>query len=415
MGCCTSKEAEPSDSTPYSNAPCAPIPSNDIPPSQPRPASPNRRSASVNSSLAPATDTGLDSSRTNIIQPPASPSPSPLPHGATHHSATTATADSAPTSASNRPSSPPPSKRNPRRRSLFARTTTTNPSSSQPARSTPHNQQKSSTAATPTTTTTTTTERPNAPLRAPSPVPVSPRKPHIPDALQPARPWRRRVLAQQRAEFFDTQTGGREEVWAVVRFACEAMREAMNSTSDAGSVGMEGGGAGEGMGGGGMGVGLADAQGILDAAGLTCPSGRVRDGVYDAQGNRYVIPNWVVRDPEDIVDDEDGEEEKEKEEVVRVEKGKGRMVEEEEEGGNKIVTVKIRRSDPETNYKVRLGKGQSVGALIQRFREEAQLPADLNIRIFFLGKQMSEAKSLAAQTENRWRDGDVVIAFVSQR
>ncbi|KAF2234571.1 hypothetical protein EV356DRAFT_145990 [Viridothelium virens] len=409
MGCCTSKEAAQSDSTPYPNAPCAPVPSNDPPPSQPRPTSPNRRSASVNSSLAPATDTGLDSSRTNIIQPPASPSPSPLPHNTTSHTTTT-NPISAPTSASTRPSSPPPSKRNPRRRSLFARTTNTNTSSSQPARSNTHDQRKSSTA-----TTTTSTERPNAPLCAPSPVLVSPRKPHIPDALQPARPWRRRVLAQQRAEFFDTQTGGREEVWAVVRFACEAMREAVNADS-VGLVGGEGEGDGEGgkAGGGVGGVGLADAQGILDAAGLTCPSGRMRDGVYDAQGNRYVIPNWVVRDPEDVVDDEEGEEGEEKEEVVRVEKGKGRMVEE-EQVGDKIVTVKIRRSDPETNYKVRLGKGQSVGTLIQHFREEAQLPADVNIRIFFLGKQMSETKSLAAQTEGRWRDGDVVIAFVSQR
>ena len=60
----------------------------------------------------------------------------------------------------------------------------------------------------------------------------------------------------------------------------------------------------------------------------------------------------------------------EEQRAVRLEKGKGRMV---EDDGDRTVTVKIRRSEPETNYKFRIRKGQSVGTLIERFREEAQV------------------------------------------
>ena len=227
------------------------------------------------------------------------------------------------------------------------------------------------------------------------------------------------MLAQQRAEFFDTQTGGREEGWAVLVFVCEAMRDAPRAEESDGD--------------GSNTTGLQAAQGILDAAGLTCPTGRMRDGVYDEQGNRYVVPTWVVRDPEDVVEEEeDTEDEKGDEEaVMRMEKGKGRMLEEEED--DRIVTVRIRRSDPETNYTLRMGKAQSVGTLVECFRVEAQvrcrclnpleggvpnrdqLPADAKIRTFFLGKQMSDSKSLSAQTQGRWKDGDVVIAFVQQQ
>ncbi|KAI9685991.1 MAG: hypothetical protein M1822_003974 [Bathelium mastoideum] len=405
MGCCTSKEPAREGTTPYANAPCTPIASRDpAPSSQPPISSPyDRGSTSIHSSLAPATDTGLDSSsRTNIIQPPRSPSHSPLPPRAICSSSPSPHPDelSPPSSTSKRSTT--------HRRSLFARTSTASPTA---------HASRSFSSSTPIPIN--DAERPNAPLRAPSPVPVSPRKSHIPDALQPRRPWTRRVLAQQRAEFFDTQTGGRAEAWAVVRWVCEAMTEAGTVGSETGQRrdfededgdGMEGGGQGGGN------DGLAAAQGIMDAAGLTCPTGRLADGVYDAQGNRYVVPAWVVRDPEDVIKDEeeDGRAGKLEEEKVRVEKGKGRMVEE-DEGEKRLVTVRIRRSDPETNYKIRTGKGQSVGMLIECFREEAELPTDAKIRIFFLGRQMSESKSLSTQTEGRWRDGDVVIAFVSQR
>ena len=55
---------------------------------------------------------------------------------------------------------------------------------------------------------------------------------------------------------------------------------------------------------------LATAQGLLDAAGCTSPSGDLARGVFDERGRLYEVPVWVFGDPGDLVEDE-GEKEKE--------------------------------------------------------------------------------------------------------
>ena len=52
---------------------------------------------------------------------------------------------------------------------------------------------------------------------------------------------------------------------------------------------------------------LTTAQGVLDAAGCTCPTGEVAKGVYDERGRLYEVPDWVVGDPGDLVAEEEDE------------------------------------------------------------------------------------------------------------
>jgi hypothetical protein len=47
---------------------------------------------------------------------------------------------------------------------------------------------------------------------------------------------------------------------------------------------------------------LATAQTIIDAAGVTVPTGDICEGCYDENGALYRIPECVVSDPEDVVD-----------------------------------------------------------------------------------------------------------------
>jgi Ubiquitin-binding domain len=46
---------------------------------------------------------------------------------------------------------------------------------------------------------------------------------------------------------------------------------------------------------------VATAQGILDAAGITLPTGNLVDGCYDEVGNLYRLPEVVVSDPVNTV------------------------------------------------------------------------------------------------------------------
>lgn len=90
-----------------------------------------------------------------------------------------------------------------------------------------------------------------------------------------SRTWTRSQLQRERYEFFETRVTGRKEIWNGLKQVVECLREAD----------------------------LADAQGILDALSVTLPTGKLEDGAYDEHGNLYKIPEAVISDPTDIVED----------------------------------------------------------------------------------------------------------------
>ncbi|KAJ9628078.1 hypothetical protein H2203_003300 [Taxawa tesnikishii (nom. ined.)] len=233
-------------------------------------------------------------------------------------------------------------------------------------------------------------QRPNKPLRAPSPVP------HSPDdvASAPAAPWTRTELARQRDAFFDTRVSGDAQVWAGLGLVAEMLRNEE----------------------------LQGAQALLDSMGLTCPTGRIVEGAAETvapsgetgegeeeeeEGRRYAVPGWVVRDPDDVVEDKEermgavGDEEEEKMRL-REEKGKGRA----EEVGE-VVRVRARLSDRGTDVLVDVGRAQRVAVLVRRVQEKAGLKGKL--RLAYLGRILEEAKTLEDQG---WREGHVVNALV---
>jgi Ubiquitin-binding domain len=167
-----------------------------------------------------------------------------------------------------------------------------------------------------------------------------------------------------RDAFFDTRVGGRPEIWAAVRLVCELVERGD----------------------------LRDAQAVLDAAGGTCPTGSLwgrRGGVYDAWGERYVVPAWCVGWPrgvgrEDGVENEGEQQEEVVEEVDYDEdeefwkdagKGKERIVSSlsssvVDDGlfkGNEI-KVRVRLSHTAMDVIVKTGDQDSVGLLLRRVR-----------------------------------------------
>lgn len=87
-----------------------------------------------------------------------------------------------------------------------------------------------------------------------------------------SRKWNPSSLRRERYEFFETRVTGRREIWDALRQVAESVRE-----ND-----------------------LTTAQGILDAIGVTLPTGRLEEGGYDEAGNLYRVPNAVLSDPTNI-------------------------------------------------------------------------------------------------------------------
>jgi hypothetical protein len=52
---------------------------------------------------------------------------------------------------------------------------------------------------------------------------------------------------------------------------------------------------------------LATAQSILKAAEITLPTGNLANGVYDQLGHYYALPEWIVRDPVNVAEQDDGD------------------------------------------------------------------------------------------------------------
>ena len=166
---------------------------------------------------------------------------------------------------------------------------------------------------------------------------------------------------------------GRQEIWAALRTTTELIRSGEIET----------------------------AQGILDASGITLPTGTLLDGCYDSLGNLYKVPQPVISDPLDLAEESayahgrstsnidgdtimgeseakvaalDGEGEKNgdpEEDIEAIEKRreeKGKSVERD------IVKVRCRLSDRGgPDVVVSLGKSQNVGTLVRRVAIEANV------------------------------------------
>ena len=140
-------------------------------------------------------------------------------------------------------------------------------------------------------------------------------------------------------------------------------------------------------------VALATAQSILTAADITLPTGDLAQGAYDALGNYYALPEYVVSDPLNISTqsgskedgggmrdpkgelaggdetgpgegDIDGDDEAERR---REEKGKA-VVDVRDQ-----ILIRARLSDGSQDVNISVGKADSVRSIARRIAEEAQV------------------------------------------
>jgi hypothetical protein len=171
------------------------------------------------------------------------------------------------------------------------------------------------------------------------------------------RLWTRAQLEQERKEFFETRVTGRSEIWAALSSAISLMQ------------------AGE----------LATAQGIIDAAGVTVPTGDLCQGCYDEQGVLYRLPQCIVGNPENMVQsslaeddfdtdddklslDEESGDELIADDTERRRDEKGKISERD------LIRVKARLSDRGgPDMIVTVGKTQNVSFIARKLQQEAEV------------------------------------------
>lgn len=195
-------------------------------------------------------------------------------------------------------------------------------------------------------------------------------------------------MAREREEFFETRVTGRPEIWSALKEVTELVRQGN----------------------------LRDAQGILDAAGITLPTGKVEEGVYDERGVLYRIPENIVSDPKNVVNNDDITDPAVPKGIEAgailapvadnetLDKGKDAL----EEGAMKIRCRLSDRGGPDTI--VLLGPTQPVSVLLRRLRTEATITSSSRLRLAYFGRILDESQTLE---EQGWQQGHVVQALVS--
>lgn len=153
---------------------------------------------------------------------------------------------------------------------------------------------------------------------------------------------------------------GRSEIWAALAAALSFMRE-----SD-----------------------ITTAQSIIDAAGITVPTGDVCQGCYDEQGALYRLPQCIVSDPENLVqadraddysdvDDDDmskfADDDASGDELISDDPEK-RRDEKGKTSERDLISVRARLSDRDgLDLVMSVEKNRSVGFIARKIRQEADV------------------------------------------
>ncbi|CAG8030595.1 unnamed protein product [Penicillium olsonii] len=211
------------------------------------------------------------------------------------------------------------------------------------------------------------------------------------------RTWTRAQLDRERDEFFDTRVTGRAEIWAAVSTAIALMRSGDITT----------------------------AQGIVDAAGITVPTGNLCEGCYDEQGVLYRLPQCIVSDPENMIASHEDEEDHADEDYQELSDGKlatddasgdelisdaeRRRDEKGKTSEHNLIRVLARLSEGGPDLSLAVNKSQTVGYLARKVHHEAKLDKNKRVRIAYLGHFLNERQPLI---EQGWQDGHVVNALV---
>jgi len=191
------------------------------------------------------------------------------------------------------------------------------------------------------------------------------------------------MLHRQRTEFWETapQYDGLVETWNSLRVAVE-----LSHQED-----------------------LPTAQAVLDSAGITIPSGDLGLGCYDERGHRFVIPEFVLSEPSNIMDDEVEMKPRDSSStvVMRRDPGGPDSLEPVSEADTSYI-VKVRMSTNAKDVGVQFKGDDNVVDIKKRLMQQIGVTSDM--KLFMFGKPLKEDTPLLKQG---W-DNHIVQAFVRE-
>ncbi len=161
--------------------------------------------------------------------------------------------------------------------------------------------------------------------------------------------WTRSRLDRERADWWDTRVTGSPEVWATLRAVVDFLQQ--------GDV--------------------MNAQALLDAQGCTCPEGQLWRGVFDPTGVGYKIPDWIVVEPNGLVEEEEAESSMGEETgLVGQDHTSGR--------DDAQYVVRVRISSTAQDFRVNVWRRETIARIRAKLKTQAQVRPRLRCTIAFI-------------------------------
>jgi hypothetical protein len=174
---------------------------------------------------------------------------------------------------------------------------------------------------------------------------------------------------------------------------------------------------------------VSSAQSILDASKCTCPTGDIRDGVWDDLGNLYRIPAFCLSSPLNLIDEDTFSKQTTQ---TRIEVGKSSVLESispSRETPSHITLVLRMQSGQDyrmklpgeiTTFQLRLLALESSSLLPPIPPPECYTEAmkNWNVRIFYLGRMLGPTddskriRDVVQPIQGVWGSGSVVVQIM---
>lgn len=167
----------------------------------------------------------------------------------------------------------------------------------------------------------------------------------------------------ERVEYFDTRVTARPEIWQTLHTALQILWEPpTQETGDSGQTALQ------------------TAQSMLTAAEISLPTGNLVNGAYDSLGNYYTLPEWVVSDPQNMVENDNSKDELDSAEDVSNDETQGdgddgEMKKEEKGKDIAVDTIQVRARLSETGQDIMVSvpKTDHVRLVIKKLAAEAKV------------------------------------------
>lgn len=149
---------------------------------------------------------------------------------------------------------------------------------------------------------------------------------------------------------------------------------------------------------------------MLDVTGCTCPTGLLWRGVYDSTGVQYKVPEWVVVEPEGLMEDDDEDLLPATGSAIVDDSNKRQ---DDMDGQGEVVRVRARTSHNQRDVTISIREKENVASIVDKLKKQAQLSRSSRVRLAYGGRLYHDHETLESHPLWNYANEYILTALIS--